>query len=149
MRCASASERQVSEQVGEWAISMMADPCFDGERQFAPTAAVVAFSSRRGGRRCRRIAAVRGRCRRGIASLPSDKPYCTLDKANSKHFGPDPPTKNMSVFWSSLRTRRRWRNHDEDVLPSKTNLLQITSNSRCACAKLIVLFLPPAGGQCR
>ena len=100
MRCASGSgsERQVSEQVGERAISMMAKNArFDGERQFVPTAAVV-FSSRRAGRRCRRIAAVRCRCRRGVVSTPSDKPHSTLDKATQKHFGSDSPTTKKLVL---------------------------------------------------
>ena len=52
------------------------------------------FSSRRGGRRCRRIAAVRGRCRRGVVNPLSDKPHSTLDKVNQKRFGPEVHTRH-------------------------------------------------------
>ena len=125
MRCASDSERQVSEQVGEWAISMMADSCFDGERQVAPTSP---FSSRRGGRRCHRIAAVRGRCRRGVVSPPSDKPYSTLDKVNQKTFWSDSSTENVLVL------SREREEDDGNIMPTKNILLQFTSYARCACA---------------
>ena len=98
MSCASDSERKVSEQVGKWAISMMVDSCFDGKRQFVQTA-VVAFSSQRGGRRCRHIAAVRGRCRRGVVSPPSDRPHSALDKVNRNILV---QTRLPKIFWSCL-----------------------------------------------
>ena len=58
------------------------------------------FLLEKGGRRCCHISAVRGRCRPGVVSTPSDKPHSTLDKANQKYFGPDvqirPPIAAMS-----------------------------------------------------
>ena len=79
-------------------VSMMADSCFDGERQFyrPPSSS---FSSRRGGRCCRRIAAVRVRCRRGVVSPTSDKPHSTLDIFNQNILV---QTRQPKTLWSSL-----------------------------------------------
>ena len=82
-----------------------------------------------GGRRCHRIAAVRGRCRRCVVSTLSDKPHSTLDKVNQKKMLQTRPPKTLLSYLVD-----RGREEDDgimtkNILSTKNILLQITSNS--------------------